>query len=176
MLTRSLALIHVRALSPAATDAVLTAGNIKVPCKLGRSGLTFLKHEGDGATPRGTWPMRRVLARRESWGWLRTGLPFRFMAPDDGWCDAVADRNYNRAVKLPYPASHEELWRKDHLYDVVVILGHNDRPRVAGLGSAVFFHLADPKGGPTAGCVAVSHRDMRKVLALCGAKTRIRIW
>jgi L,D-peptidoglycan transpeptidase YkuD (ErfK/YbiS/YcfS/YnhG family) len=155
---------------------MLIAGNINVPCKLGRSGSAFRKREGDGATPRGTWPMRRVVARRESWGWLRTGLPFRFMTPDDGWCDAAADRNYNRFVKLPYPASHEELWRKDHLYDVVVILGHNDRPRVAGLGSAVFFHLADPQGGPTAGCIAVSAKDMRKVLALCGRKTRIKVW
>jgi L,D-peptidoglycan transpeptidase YkuD (ErfK/YbiS/YcfS/YnhG family) len=155
---------------------MLIAGNINVPCKLGRSGSAFRKREGDGATPRGTWPMRRVVARRESWGWLRTGLPFRFMTPDDGWCDAAADRNYNRFVKLPYPASHEELWRKDHLYDVVVILGHNDRPRVAGLGSAVFFHLADSQGGPTAGCIAVSAKDMRKVLALCGRKTKIKVW
>ena len=98
------------------------------------------------------------------------------MARADGWCDEPRDRNYNRFVQLPYPASHEELWRADNLYDVVVILGHNERPRVAGLGSAVFFHLADPTGGPTAGCIAVSAGDMRKVLALCGPKTRIKVW
>ncbi len=120
--------------------------------------------------------MRRVLARPESSGGLRTGLPLRFMAADDGWCDAPRDRNYNRFVKLPYPASHEELWRKDHLYDVVVILGHNERPRIRGFGSAVFFHLADPDGGPTAGCIAVSAEDMRKVLPLCGPNTRIKVW
>ncbi len=175
-MNRSVAEIHVRTLSPAAQDGILTVGNIRVPCKLGRTGSAFLKREGDGSTPRGLWPMRRVLARRSSWGWLRTGLAFRFIAPSDGWCDAPSDRNYNRQVALPYPASHEELWRQDHLYDVVVILGHNDRPRVAGLGSAVFFHLADPAGGPTAGCIAVSAKDMRKVLALCGPKTKIRVW
>jgi L,D-peptidoglycan transpeptidase YkuD (ErfK/YbiS/YcfS/YnhG family) len=173
---RFLALIHVRTRSAALKDGVLIAGSLQVPCKLGRSGRRAIKREGDGATPSGVWPMRRVLARRDAWGWLRTGLPFRFMAPDDGWCDDPADRNYNRPVKLPYPASHEELWRKDHLYDVVVILGHNDRPRIRGGGSAVFFHLADPKGGPTAGCIAVSAKDMRKVLALCGPKTRIKVW
>jgi L,D-peptidoglycan transpeptidase YkuD (ErfK/YbiS/YcfS/YnhG family) len=68
------------------------------------------------------------------------------------------------------------MWRRDHLYDVVVILGHNDRPRIKGAGSAVFFHVADDKGGPTAGCIAVSMMDMRKVLALCGRKTRIKVW
>lgn len=175
-MTRSLTSIHVRARSAAAQDGVLIAGNLRVPCKLGRSGRRWLKREGDGSTPSGIWPMRQVLARRGSWPWLRTGLPFRFIAPDDGWCDDPDDRNYNRAVKLPYPASHEELWRKDHLYDVVVILGHNDRPRIRGAGSAVFFHLADPAGGPTAGCIAVAAADMRKVLALCGARTKIRVW
>lgn len=176
VVNRLLRLIHVRALSPMAQDGVLTAGNIQVPCKFGRAGRTWLKRERDGATPRGVWAMRRVVARRGSSGWLRTGLPLCFMAPDDGWCDDPLDRNYNRPVKLPYHASHEELWRKDHLYDVVVILGHNDRPRISGLGSAVFFHLADPDGGPTAGCIAVSAKDMRKVLALCGTKTKIRVW
>jgi L,D-peptidoglycan transpeptidase YkuD (ErfK/YbiS/YcfS/YnhG family) len=174
--TRSLSIIHVRARSGKAQDGLLIAGNLRVPCKLGRSGRRHMKREGDGATPSGLWPIRRVLARRNSWGWLRTGLPICFIRPDDGWCDDPFDRNYNRPVKLPYPASHEDMWRKDHLYDVVVILGHNDRPRVKGLGSAVFFHLADRRGGPTAGCIAVSPDDMRKVLALCGPKTRIRVW
>ena len=154
----------------------MIAGNLRVPCKLGRTGRRALKREGDGATPMGEWPLRQVLARRDACGGLRTGLTLRFIAPDDGWCDDPGDRNYNRAVKLPYGASHEEMWRKDHLYDVVVILGHNDRPRMKGGGSAVFFHLADPGGGPTAGCIAVSLKDMRKVLALCGPGTRIRVW
>jgi L,D-peptidoglycan transpeptidase YkuD (ErfK/YbiS/YcfS/YnhG family) len=173
---RALALIHVRSLSGAAQDGLLIAGNLRIRCKLGRSGRRAMKREGDGATPSGLWPMRRILARRDSWGLVRTGLPFRFTVADDGWCDDPADRNYNRPVKLPYRASHEEMWRKDHLYDVVIILGHNDRPRVRGAGSAVFFHLADPQGGPTAGCIAVSAADMRKLLALCGRKTRIKVW
>jgi L,D-peptidoglycan transpeptidase YkuD (ErfK/YbiS/YcfS/YnhG family) len=168
--------IHVRSLSAAAADGLLIAGNLRIPCKLGGAGRRAMKREGDGATPAGVWPMRRILARRDSWRWLGTGLPLRFMAPDDGWCDDPSDRNYNRPVKLPYRASHEEMWRMDHLYDVVVVLGHNDLPRVKGAGSAVFFHLTDPRGGPTAGCIAVSANDMRKVLALCGRKTRVKVW
>ena len=82
--------------------------------------------------------------------------------PDDGWCDDPGDRNYNRPVRLPYPASHEAMWRDDHLYDVVVVLGHNDGPRRRGVGSAIFFHLADPRRRPTAGCIAVSRKDMRE--------------
>ena len=175
-MTRFVTMIHVRAISPKLADGVLIAGNIRVPCKLGRSGVNSLKREGDGATPRGVWPLRRVLARKESCRWPRTGLPFCFIAPDDGWCDDPLDRNYNRPVKLPYPASHERMWRHDRLYDIVVILGHNDRPRSAGRGSAVFFHLADPGGGTTAGCIAVAAGDMRKVLARCGPHTKLRVW
>jgi L,D-peptidoglycan transpeptidase YkuD (ErfK/YbiS/YcfS/YnhG family) len=92
-----------------------------------------------------------------------------------GWCDAVADRNYNRPVSLPYPASHEELWRRDGLYDVVITLSHNVRPRVRGLGSAVFFHLASPDLIPTAGCVAVRPCDINRVLCRIGPSTRLVI-
>jgi L,D-peptidoglycan transpeptidase YkuD (ErfK/YbiS/YcfS/YnhG family) len=65
--------------------------------------------------------------------------------------------------------------RADHLYDIVIATSHNDRPRVQGHGSAVFFHLRRPDGGPTAGCVAVSLRDMRIILQHVGPNTRIRI-
>ena len=97
------------------------------------------------------------------------------MRADDGWCETVGDRNYNRLVRIPYETSHETMQRKDHLYDIVVELSHNERPRVQGHGSAVFFHLRQPDGGPTAGCIAVSLKDMRTILRLCGPKTRMVI-
>jgi L,D-peptidoglycan transpeptidase YkuD (ErfK/YbiS/YcfS/YnhG family) len=103
-------------------------------------------------------------------------LPWRFTRPADGWCDDPFDRNYNRPVRLPYPASAEAVWRDDELYDLLVVLGYNDSPRRREAGSAIFFHLADPGGRPTRGCIAVSRRDMMKVLALCGPKTRIKVW
>lgn len=98
------------------------------------------------------------------------------MANDDGWCDEAGDRNYNRPVRLPYPASHEAMRRTDNLYDVVVVLSHNQRPRSQGRGSAIFLHLADPEGKPTAGCVALSRRDMETVLGFCGKFTRLVVW
>jgi L,D-peptidoglycan transpeptidase YkuD (ErfK/YbiS/YcfS/YnhG family) len=155
---------------------MLSFGGHLVPCALGRNGITARKREGDGATPAGRLGLVLVYYRPDRIRRPVTRLPVQPIRPDDGWCDDPADRNYNRPVKLPYGASHEGMWRKDHLYDVVVILGHNDRPRIRGAGSAVFFHLADPQGGATAGCIAVSAKDMRKVLALCGRKTRIKVW
>ncbi|HEY5346811.1 MAG TPA: hypothetical protein VIJ72_01360, partial [Rhizomicrobium sp.] len=81
-----------------------------------------------------------------------------------GWCDAPGDPSYNRPVRLPYPASAEQLWREDHVYDIIVVLGFNDDPVIAGKGSAIFLHLAKPDYAPTAGCVALALPDMLAAL------------
>lgn len=94
---------------------------------------------------------------------------------DDGWCDAVGDRNYNRYVCHPYPASAERLWRDDALYDVIVVLDHNQRPRVQGAGSAIFMHVARPGYRPTEGCVALARHHLLLVLAGAGRGTRVAI-
>jgi L,D-peptidoglycan transpeptidase YkuD (ErfK/YbiS/YcfS/YnhG family) len=88
------------------------------------------------------------------------------MAPDDGWCDDPLHEDYNRPVRLPHPASAERLWREDHLYDLVVVLGYNDAPVVPGAGSAIFMHLASPEFSPTQGCVALAPGDLAILLEL----------
>ena len=96
----------------------------------------------------------------------RTQLLLRAIQQDDGWCDAPGDPNYNRLVKLPYRASAENMWREDHLYDLVVIIGFNDAPVIAGAGSAIFLHVARPDYGPTRGCIALALTDLLDVVAL----------
>ena len=114
------------------------------PAALGRAGIRALKREGDGATPLGRFPVRQVLYRADRVARPRTRLPVRAIRSDDGWCEDPADRNYNRLVKLPSRRSADRLSRSDHLYDLVLVLGYNDRPRVRGKGSAIFVHLARP--------------------------------
>jgi L,D-peptidoglycan transpeptidase YkuD (ErfK/YbiS/YcfS/YnhG family) len=106
----------------------------------------------------------------------RSALPVRPIAANAGWCDAAGDKNYNRPVCLPYPASHEAMRRFDGLYDIVVVLSHNRKPRIQGSGSAVFFHLSGNTVAPTAGCVAIARAGMQKILACCGRGTRLVIW
>lgn len=158
-------------------DGRLTVGDITVRCALGRGGVlpAAVKREGDGATPAGTWPIRRVLARPDKGAAPATALPCAPIAPDDGWCDAPADPAYNLPVKLPYPASAEAMWRPDDIYDIVVVLGHNDAPAVPGMGSAIFFHLARPDYAPTEGCVAVARDDMVQILERLDASSRMII-
>jgi len=133
-----------------------------------------MKREGDGATPRGTFALENVKYRRDRSGRPpRTALPVAATRPDDGWCDAIADRNYNRPVSHPYPASAERLWRSDRLYDLLLVVDYNRRPRRRGAGSAIFMHVAGAGLAPTEGCIALSRRDLEKVLAVVGRRTRL---
>jgi len=135
---------------------------------LGRAGVIAAadKREGDNRSPAGTWPIRHVLYRPDVYpDGPATALEIRPMAADDGWCDAPGDPAYNRPVELPYPASAERLWRDDRVYDLVVVLGHNDDPPVPGLGSAIFLHLARDGYPGTEGCVALAREDVEALLA-----------
>ncbi|HET8996416.1 MAG TPA: L,D-transpeptidase family protein [Acetobacteraceae bacterium] len=133
---------------------------------LGRGGVRQDKQEGDGATPAGLLPLRRVLYRADRLPPPDCTVPVEPIAETDGWCDDPGARDYNRQVRLPHDARHEELWRRDGLYDVVGVLGWNDAPVVRGRGSAIFLHVARPDYGPTEGCVALALPDLRRVLAM----------
>jgi L,D-peptidoglycan transpeptidase YkuD (ErfK/YbiS/YcfS/YnhG family) len=132
---------------------------------LGRSGVRAGKREGDGATPVGVLPLRRVLYRPDRGGAPACMVPVQAIAPSDGWCDDPANAAYNRPVHLPIDTSAEALWRDDVLYDIIGVLGWNDAPVRAGLGSAIFLHIAAADYGPTEGCVALARDDLRRVLA-----------
>lgn len=156
--------LSVKSLSSQCTKGLLLCGQLAFPCALGRSGRTAMKHEGDGATPLGTWSMLAAFYRPDRILRPRTGLPLRPIRRHDGWCDDTENRNYNRPVNLPYPASAEKLWREDHLYDLLIVLDHNHCPRVKGLGSAIFMHVAKPGFSPTEGCIALRLTDLIKVI------------
>lgn len=167
--------IVVRSLAAKSTVGRLVCGNLAVRCALGRSGISASKREGDGATPRGVFRLEKALFRRDKLVRPQTALTLAATRPSDGWCDAANDRNYNRPVAHPYPASAEHLWRRDGLYDLVVVIDYNRRPRRRAAGSAIFLHVAETGLRPTEGCVAVARRDLLKVMALVGPRTRITI-
>lgn len=151
-------------------DGVFLRTGAELRCALGRSGVieAAAKREGDGATPAGRWPFRRVLYRPDRLRAPETRLAVTPLDPRNGWCDAPGDLAYNQPVTLPYAASAEQLWRDDPLYDLIVVLGHNDAPVVAGRGSAIFLHVARPDYAPTEGCVALAQPDLLAVLADAG--------
>lgn len=140
---------------------------------LGRCGIRRDKREGDGATPAGTWHPLALRWRADHGRRPASRLPVRATRPDDLWCDEPGDRRYNRPARAPLDVSHEEMWRPDRLYDLVVVLDHNQRPRRARRGSAVFLHLARAGFEPTAGCIAFRRADLMRLLPRLGPRTRL---
>lgn len=155
----------------------LVGEGLSAQCALGRSGVKPAadKREGDGASPAGAWRASRVWYRADRGPLPKTGLPVISIRPTDGWCDAPGHSHYNRWVPLPFPASHEKLWREDGVYDLIVELGYNDDPPVAGRGSAIFLHLARPEYSATEGCIALADGDLRAVLERMGGGSIIEI-
>jgi len=156
-------------------DGWLEFAGRRYACALGAGGVRAIKTEGDNATPAGCFALRRVLYRPDRVAMPPSLLPIAAMTEADGWCDDPADPAYNRQVVLPYVARHEALWREDHVYDVLVVLGHNDDPPVPGKGSAIFLHVAKSDYAPTAGCVALGLADLLSVLRDCAPETRLCI-
>lgn len=168
----SAAQVYVRVLSQTAQRGHVAFGALRLRCALGRSGIKVIKREGDGATPRGRFPLRAVLYRPQVKR-PRSASRLITIRHGDGWCDDPQDRNYNRPVRLPYRASAEHLWRADGLYDVVVVLGYNDVPRVRNRGSAIFMHVARENFAPTEGCIALRACDLRRLLSALPRRTEI---
>jgi L,D-peptidoglycan transpeptidase YkuD (ErfK/YbiS/YcfS/YnhG family) len=171
----SFSVLRLRSRAGRRSHGLLRAGPLMLPVVLGRAGIRANKHEGDGGTPRGLFRLVRLWWRSDRWPRPRTLLPIRRIDPDLAWCEDTADRRYNRPFRRAVGEPGDRLWRNDRLYDFIIEIDHNTRPRVAGHGSAVFIHVARAERSPTAGCVALGARELHRLLARLGPKTRISI-
>jgi L,D-peptidoglycan transpeptidase YkuD (ErfK/YbiS/YcfS/YnhG family) len=169
-------LIQVRPAAGNPRRGWLSAGGQTFPVALGRGGICANKREGDGGTPRGRFHPLRLWWRADRAARPATALPVRAIKAADAWCEDPADRRYNQPIRLAPGQSGDRLRRDDHLYDFIIEIDHNTRPRVAGRGSAVFLHLAREQFGPTAGCVAMRKASMLRLLARIGPRTTIVIY
>jgi len=162
-MSRRLIRLLVRRRAGKAGCGWLSAGPFRIPCALGPAGIVRMKREGDRGTPAGRfrllWGYYRPDRRRPTAG----GVPVQPMRRDQGWCEDGSSPRYNRPVRAPAADCTDRMWRDDHLYDLTFVLDQNYTRRTKGRGSAIFFHLARPGLTPTAGCVAISPCDMRKL-------------
>jgi L,D-peptidoglycan transpeptidase YkuD (ErfK/YbiS/YcfS/YnhG family) len=157
------------------TQGWLFAGPLPVPVALGRGGIKADKREGDGGTPRGRFRPLRLWWRADRLPRPRTLLPIHRIGPDDAWSEDPHHRRYNQPFLRSANEPGDRLRRADNLYDMIIEIDHNTRPRVAGRGSAVFIHVARPGFAPTAGCVALQPRDLKMLLSRINSKPRIMI-
>jgi L,D-peptidoglycan transpeptidase YkuD (ErfK/YbiS/YcfS/YnhG family) len=168
-------LIRVRRKPGFLSRGIACVAGQAIPVALGRGGIRANKVEGDGATPRGVFRPLRLWYRPDRWPRPASALPVRRIGPDDGWCEAPDDRRYNRPVKLAAGSAADRLWRQDRLYNLIVEIDHNTRPRVARRGSAVFLHLCRPGFTPSAGCITFAPDRLRFLLPKLTRRTRIDI-
>ena len=172
---KGLRVLTVRAKPGDQRRGLLNAGGTVFSCALGSGGISANKREGDGATPLAAMRILSGYHRRDNLTLPPTRVKMTPIGARFGWCDAPHDRNYNRPVKRPYPASHEDMLRADHRYDACLVLDWNIRPRRRGSGSAIFFHLARPGFTPTHGCVAITARAMARLMPHLSTRTILKV-
>ena len=170
-----LSAIRVKAAAGNPRRGWLTAGGLTIPVALGRGGILANKREGDGGTPRGRFRPRQLWWRGDRHSRPKAFLPARRIGDMDAWCEDPGDRHYNQWIRRGEGEGGDRLKRADHLYDFIIEIDHNTRPRIAGRGSAVFLHLARDNFGPTAGCVSMTKAAMLHLLRRIGPRTRIII-
>jgi L,D-peptidoglycan transpeptidase YkuD (ErfK/YbiS/YcfS/YnhG family) len=172
---RPLSFVRIRAAAGQRNRGWLTAGRQTIKVAIGRGGIRANKREGDGGTPKGTFHPLRLWWRADRHPRPSTFLPVRAITPEAAWCEDVSSRHYNQPLRRAAKDGGDRLTRDDHLYDFVIEIDHNTRPRIAGRGSAVFLHLARKDFSPTAGCVSMTESAMLRLLKRLGPRTRIVI-
>ncbi|MBI3701427.1 MAG: L,D-transpeptidase family protein [Afipia sp.] len=172
---RPLSAIRIHAAGGNPNRGWLVAGTQVIPVALGRGGIKSNKFEGDGATPRGVFHPIKLWWRADRHPRPRTLLPVRAISNTDAWSEDPSDRHYNMPIQRTGGQAGDRLKREDNLYDYIIEIDYNTKPRIAGRGSAVFLHLARDNFSPTAGCVGMTKSAMLRLLSRIGPSTRIVI-
>ena len=148
----------------------------KVKCALGKRGIGNKKKEGDLITPKGHFKIKYVLYRKDRIENIQTTFKKIIIRKNMGWCDDPRSEDYNRLIKYPFSGSSEKLFRKDNLYDVILVLNFNMRPVIKNKGSAIFIHIASKKFTATKGCIAIKKNEILKLIKLIDRNVKIRIY
>ena len=157
------------------SDGWLECNGLRLPCALGKNGVTADKIEGDSKTPLGNWPVRRMFYRPDRVAKPQTTLETIALTPQHGWCDDAAHPLYNTLVTLPFAGRHEELWREDTRYNYILELGYNDAPIIPGKGSAIFLHVATKDRWFTEGCIALLENDVAALIPKLRPTTQLHV-
>lgn len=141
----------------------LFVNNTKLPCAVGRNGLTKNKKEGDTSTPIGKFKFNKIYYRADRIKKVKFMIDSSIIQETDGWCDDENSEFYNQFIQFPFSESAERLYRDDNLYDLVCILNYNTSPIIPGRGSAIFLHVAKPDFDGTEGCIAIEKEELLKI-------------
>ena len=149
--------------------------NHKIRCTLGKNGITKNKQEGDFKTPKGIFKLKKIFYRKDKIKFIKTILKKIYIKKNIGWCDDPTSKYYNKEIKFPFKDSAEKLWRKDNIYDIIIVLNYNFNPIIKNKGSAIFLHICKKNYAATKGCIAINKKDMINLLANIKRNTNLII-
>ena len=153
----------------------LTLGKYRVKCAIGKRGIGNKKREGDKITPIGKFKIKTILYRKDRISHFKCKIKKLPIKSDMGWCDDPKSKKYNKLIKIPFKDSAEKLYRKDNTYDIILVLNYNINPIRKGKGSAIFIHVAKKNYKSTLGCIAVSKRNLKKIVKKINNSTIVNI-
>jgi len=142
----------------------LTFKNYKAKCAIGKRGIGFKRKEGDLITPKGQYKIKYILYRKDRVKKIKSKLKKIAIKKNMGWCDDVKSKKYNMLVKLPFNYSYEKLYKKENIYDVILVLNYNMHPIITNKGSAIFIHVARKNYKKTHGCIAIKKAQLLKII------------
>ena len=149
--------------------------NLKFRCSLGKGGVGKKEIERDNITPVGNYKLVNFFFRKDKINKINSKIKFDEIKKNMGWCDDPKSKKYNQLIKLPSKFSYEKLFRKDHLYDLVMVLNYNMNPIIKNKGSAIFIHLATKYYNPTRGCIGLKKIDMIELVTKLKKRELIKI-
>jgi L,D-peptidoglycan transpeptidase YkuD (ErfK/YbiS/YcfS/YnhG family) len=150
--------------------------NYKLRCAVGKRGISSKKFEGDKKTPKGEFKLKYILYRKDRIFNFKTKLKKIIIKKNMGWCDDSNSIYYNKIINNLTKYKSEKLWRKENVYDIIIIIDYNLNPVVKNKGSAIFLHIAKKKYKPTNGCIAVSKKDIKLIASKISKKTKLKIY
>ena len=153
----------------------LTYNKYKVKCALGKRGIGCKKKEGDLITPKGEYKIKYILYRKDRVKKIQSKIKKLAIEKNIGWCDDPQSANYNRLIKLPTNYNYEKLYRKDNIYDIIVVLNYNMNPTIKNKGSAIFIHVAKKNYKKTEGCIAIKKNELLKLIRKIKISTKVKI-
>ena len=149
--------------------------DLKYKCALGKSGIGDKETEGDNITPRGVFNVVKIYYRKDRIKSLFSKFKLIEITKRIGWCDDPKSKKYNQPIKLPTRFSHEILYRRDNIYDLILVLNYNMKPVIKNKGSAIFVHIANKNYKKTAGCIALKKNHLIKLIERLNKKTKVKI-
>ena len=153
----------------------LTYKDYKVKCAIGKRGINLKKKEGDLITPKGLYKIKYILYRKDRVKILKSKLKKIIIRKNMGWCDDSRSNKYNKLINLPFKYRSEKLFKRENIYDIVLVLNYNMNPIIKNKGSAIFIHCSFSDNRNTAGCVALKRKNLIYLIKKIKDNTHIKI-